>query len=596
MKIVRREIERSGRAIHVAWIDTEGLDLGFDTISSGIEPPQPEPEFIAVREMDKRNNNNDDDDDINPDLIEEELEPVLADGEILNLDNIYFCIDTYKKLATGSIETCDALLRPANGFLRDGLSQGDAKELCLFYIDCRKIIDEELILLRGNLSEVSIKIGNNLYDLAQKIDLPEKLIYYCKNYGIPMPDLSKAGTRVGQDREEMTFREPEYYQIMAISILCKLLCPIWGDLTYRTIKHIDTMQKETHCTGVIVPILNMEPFRAVSDKLYNYIANIVDKAISSSFANASFTATIGGFSKNRFHQSVHAMLLVKRYVNVDLYTPDGNLMVWTSTCAKQSFDSLIGTLNSKCHVMKRVDISDGPDRGDEESNVSVLEHGSRVTTVTADVPVLIKYGVQQAIKRICREYQISDIDLKPALVYYHQNPIQVTPINKILVGVLLGNKIGGAKSLKYLDHLEYTRLVAITQIYVANHIHSSLVHLLTATIPALIDPTEENQKRSASTIDTRINMLFNISGEYKDCETAFNHVDNSSIGTILLKVKDHITKFNHFANTAPNVSAIMEQDPLPKGSLVEYDEMVMRHFCSMILQIIGREKHNYKGL
>lgn len=592
MKIVRKQIQRSGRDIHVAWIDTEGVDLGIDTISGDLDDQPVESEFIAVREIDKRmvETEDDVDDDINLDLAPEDLVPVFAEDGILDLNKLYFCIDTYKKLATDPPEIWEALLRPANGFLQH-LSEHDSKLLCLFYIDVRKIIDEELIVLRGNLADVSNHIGNKLYDLSVQMDLPSKLIYYCHNYDIPVPDLSYAGSRMGQDhREEMTFREPEYYRVMAISILCKLLCPIWGDLTYRTIKYIDTMQKETHCVGVIMPVLGTELFHEVTQKLYLYISNIIDIEMSRSYTNASFTATIGGFSKDRFNQSVYAMILVKRYVNVDFYTPNGNLMVWTSTCAKQSFSSLLGTLNKKCHMMKRIDISDGPDKGDEESNISVLEYSSKVTIVTADVPVLIKYGVRKAISNICREYQVSDLDMQAAVTYYHQNPIQVSFLNKILVGTLMGNRIGGARGLKYLSHLEYTQLVVITQIYIANQIHSSLVHLLTAFI-------EEETKTYTNTIDQRINSLFDSSGEYRACEKIFSYpIDNISIGGILTKIKDHVTKYNHYANTAPNVSTIMDEDPLTKGELIYYDELVMRHFCQIILMIHNKENHTSMGI
>jgi hypothetical protein len=309
-------------------------------------------------------------------------------------------------------------------------------------------------------------------------------------------------------------------------------------------------------------------------------------------------ATIGGFSKDRFHQSVYSMILVKRYVNVNFYTPDGNLMIWTSTCAKQSFTSTLGTLNKNCRVMKRVDISDGPDRGgDDESNISVLEHSSQVTSVTADVPMLIKHGVRHAIRLICREYQVSELELNTAMMYYQQNPIQVTPINKILVGILVGNKIGGAQGLKYLNNLDYTKLVAITQIYVANNIHSALVHLITATTPALIDPSPENQKKETSTIDTRIDMVFKASGEYRSCEDIIPYaIDNISMGGILLKIKDNVIKYNHYANTAPNICTTIDEDPIIPGTLIEYDEMVMRNFCHIILQILNKEKHNSMGI
>ena len=594
MQLVRKEIHRSGRDINVAWIDTQGIDLGIDTIHTRNENETEMARIESSRPIYKKIDDTEDDDDNSDEEVAQELVPVLDDG-ILDLSKIYFYIDTYKKLAKDPIEMWDLLLSPANNFLAY-LNEEDSKLLCLFYIDARKIIDEELIMLRRQLTDVATTIGNKLYDLSDQIGLPEKLVYYCKNYDLPFPDLSYAGTRVGQDREEMTFKAEEYYQLMAISILCKLLGPIWGDLIYHSLQDIDTLQKESHCVGIILPVLEKEQFKPVSNKLYYYVSSIVNTALSSSYNNASFSAALGGFSTKRIHDAVYSVLLVKRYVNVDFFKQNGNLMVWTSTCAKSTVTTLIQTLNKKCHVMKRIDISDGPDRGgDEESNVSVLEHSSRVTTVTADVPVLIKIAVRNTIKDICIDCEVSELELKLAMTHYTANPIQVSVLNRVLVGLLLGNRLGGAKGLKYLSHLDFTKLVAVTQLYMANHIQTSLVHLLTASTPSLLSPTEENQKRHVSdearNIDARINNLFNQSGEYRDCEKTFPYaIDNISLGGILLKLKDHIIKYNHFANTAPSVSTTMDQTPLRKGVLIEYDEFIMRNLCFILLQIINKEK------
>lgn len=562
MEIVRRTIQRAGRGVVVAWIDAQGLDTGPNT-------------FIGELDTDE------DSLGVNPN------DPVILDRFKIDLNKVYFFIDTYRKLIEEPQSTWDDLLRPANGFLAH-LSPEDSQELFNFFLDARLTIDEEIIILGRSLTDTSVAIGNKLYDVAVRIDLPAKLLYYCRNFNLPIPDLSYAGTKIGQHREEMTFREDEYYLAMAISVLCKLLCPIWGDLIYRTTRTADTMQKEALCVDVILPVLGMKLFRDVSNKLFEYIASVVDAEMSKSYTNASFTAAVKGFSKDRFHQIIYATMLIKRYVNVNFYAEDGNLMVWTNSSAKNAFVSQLQSLTKKCQVMPRIDISD-QQSGDEESSVSVLEHSSRTTTVTADIPVLIKLGIMQSIGSICRNLGVSSTDLDRAMGYYLQSSIQVTPINRTLVGILLGSKIGGARGLRYLNHIDYMRLVAITQIYVAEQMRGSLAHLLTTTISPI-------PKSEFSLTDTRITSTFTQSGEYKACVKNTYAIDDISSVTILNTIKDQIVRNIHLVNTAPIISTIMEETPLEQNSVFEYDEMVMRNLCILILQILSKENYQLSGV
>lgn len=593
MKIIRHSVSRVGKDVLVAFIDTGGIDLGIDTI--GVDPTltnsQTEDEKLPV----ETSYTDDVDPEIEPDGVFEgdedqlpDIPPVSDTNGAFDLNRLYFYIDTFKKL-TAVEGLWSQILLAANRFF-ETLDEDDQRKFCLFYIFARRTIDRDLV--RGQITEVTTALGNQFYDLAVDMDLPEKVLHYVKtSSGIPIPDLTYAGTNVGRDDPELTFHMEEYYILLTISVICKILCPIWGDVVERMVGSVDNEMKETHCMNVIEPILTLPTFRTVRNKLYNYVSRIVDTALNGAYETASFTATVSGVSRDRFCQIVFSTLIVKRYVTVDLYKTEptiGNIMIWTWTCAKSSFSSLQQTLNKRCRIMPRVNIFESPDHsGDDERRISLLEQGSHITDVTADMPVLIRFGVKMAIGKLLREFDISETDYKYALTYYYANPIQVTTLNKILVGVFIGNQIGGAQGLKYLNLPLFTELVTITQIYIATRYSDpDTVNLLTATTS-----DEEKAVPELSGTNTRILTTARQTLEYRSCEDSSPlgkiTINGISTSTVLRRLQDHITKYHHYANTAPLISAIMDKDPPARGSLILYEEDVMQSYCRIILGVIN---------
>ena len=416
---------------------------------------------------------------------------------------------------------------------------------------------------------------------------------YVQNHsGIPIPPLDYAGTNASRHTEDMTFREEEYYVLLAISVVCKILCPVWGDLIQRTVGIIDNEMKETHYINIIEPFLTLGKFKVVRDKLYNYVSNTIDTAKRGTYSTASFAATMGGVSSDKFDHIVFSTLIVKKYVIVDLYAPvgedgrNGNITIWTWTCAKNSFTSLQQTLNRRCKIMPRLDIFDKNEHGggDEENKISHLEHSSRITEVTADIPILIKFGVKMAISRLKKKYAISEIEYCQALDYYTRNRIQVTTLNKIMVGIFFGNDVGGAQGLKYLDLSTYTELVIITQIYIATQYeYHDVVQLLTANTPV-----EENVVPALYSVNTRITQTARQTREHRDCESSFPFtIGKVNIPTVLKRIQDYIVKYHHYTNMAPMVSAILDKEPVKQGTLILYDDLIMQQCCDVILQIIN---------
>lgn len=575
MEITYRRMSNGNKDIVVAFIDTEGLDLGIETTYLELDTEDDE---VAPY--------------VDPEDDSEETEvpsPIIVDVDDgpYNLNQLYFLVGTYQKLTENPEGAWELLLRGANRFL-DTLSPDELRQFCLFFIYARQTITRELI--GGSaITDVATHLGNELYDLALAINLPAKLLHYVQyESGIPIPDLSTAGTNASRDSEDMTFRVPEYYVLLAISVLCKILAPIWGDMIERTRDDVDNMLKEIQCINLIEPILTIGVFSIIREKLYNYVSTIVNTEMKNSYATASFAATIGGVSRTQFHHIVFCNLIVKRFVTIDLYMLDGdkssNVMIWVATCSRQSYTSTQQALNKRCRIMPRTDISENASYGEEERSVSVLEHSSRITDVTADTPQLIRFGARMAVQRLRKEYEVSEFEFLQVMNYYQQNPIQVTSFNKILVGVFVGNHIGGAQGIKYLDLPLYMELVTITQIYIAKQYAApDVVHLLTANTPI-----EDRPVLELSSINSMIDNTSKKTLEYRGCEESFPYTLNSvGIGTALKTLQDYIIKHHHYANTSPFISGIMDNATLPPGTLIYYEPEVMQQCCSVILDNIN---------
>ena len=578
MKIVWREIPRPGKDVVVAAIDTEDLDLGIPTYW---DETVVTPDIAFTTEAPTEPT---DEDAVEMDETEVPyIPPVTTSDGPFNLSELYFSVQTYRKLLTDKT-MWDRLLHTTNQFFAR-LTEDELRLFCLFYIEARRTIDRDLV--RGSIVSVTTNLGNMFYDLAMTIDLiPKVLIYVQGNTEIPKPDFSYAGGNIGRDRPELTFCEnndlTEYYAILAITIICKMLCPLWGDMIERTVGDTGNMIKETLCLPIIEPILALDAFRAVSEKIYRCISNIVDNEIKNTYANGQFTATVGGVSRDRFCHIINAQLIVKKLVTVDLYKEDGNLVIWIHTCAKKTYNSLQQTLNRRCQIVPRIDISNTPDWGDDHG-VSVLEYGSHTTNVTADIPGLLRFSVRNAITRLRKMFQVPENEFRMAMTYYNLDMIDVTIFNKVLVGLFVGEEIGGAQGLKYLDLTLYMELVVIVQIYIANTYNApSIVHLLTAKTPEEIKPVAK-----LSTINMLIGMNTKHSPDYQACVRAFPHtIDKVGVSTVLARIQDFIVTHHHFYNTAPIVSANLDgpMATVSNGSLLEYEEVVMQQFCMILLE------------
>ena len=243
-------------------------------------------------------------------------------------------IDTYKKLTSCTDEEFSAIMRPANEFLAT-LSDDEAVGFLRYYQDAL------FILATKPIGDCPALISNLTLKLQQELLLIEKIAHYVNNnLTIPIPELSYVGSLSEQESPGANFTEYEYKTLIVLCVISKLMVPIWGEYIHRIVSsELPREMKDVYCLEMIESLQHGSDHRAFLDtqwKLYDYVSNICRQTLES---------TPPPMPPYDFYHIVFSTLIVKRYVTVNPYTPDSNLIVWTWTCVRNAAQSLAQTLH-----------------------------------------------------------------------------------------------------------------------------------------------------------------------------------------------------------------------------------------------------------
>jgi len=496
-------------------------------------------------------------------------------------DDVTFHIGgSYKKLVSYDKQKenhWDELMLPANAFL-ESLPEEFQREVLLFFIKANQIISTNMYDQKSMNVSLEV-IGDLLIELSNSknsnMSLPTRLITFVKESGIPVPNLDKAMTEP-HHTNSLTFKYVDYVNVIAISVLCKMICPIWGEIIHKTTSFISSDMKEIYCIKILDKLLRTSELDTIDSKFTNYLDNIINRRDNND--RSKFTASISGYSPVRVRKFIYATMLVKKLINIDLLKDDSDVMKYIDTCTKSSFSALSMTVNRGNNVMSRTELTESSG-GDEESNTTHLEHSSKVSQIPADIPIIIEYGVNCHIEAVCKNYNISFDMFRDAVNYYRNNIVQVNSFNTTIAGLIIGPIIGGAKGLQYLNADTFCKLIVVTQIYLALSGKSALVNLLTCNTP------NDKKDSALSTVGNRINMSYNQTIEYRNCIASFpNSIGDNSFVNVINSLKDFIILYDHKYNTAPMLFKLINQD-IENGEDVYYDDEVVRDICRIILQV-----------
>ena len=481
---------------------------------------------------------------------------------------LYFNIKTYSKLSRTDLMLDK--LNPIPNFINK-LSKTEQSKLIKMFIDVKKCI---LFDETKSIEKIASNIGTVIFDVFENMNLVDKLKKYVIDNKVPIPNLKNIGTRP-QDNKKTTFYYEEYLDLTTITLICKLLCGIFGEIIFLVSNinsSIDNSLKEIYAIFVIKKILD-KYFKNLIDKLVYYIENFINKVKSGQDLNSLFK----GYDKSKIRLSVYSIIIIKKFVNIDLYDPGQNIMIYIYRCISKTLESLAGSLKKKNIIMERYSSSSIFSDGDNDEE-ELLEEESFSFNITLDVPILIRYAADQIIEKY--EKQFDPTLFKQVSNYYLFSILDITPINELLVATFLSSEIESAYSIKQLKIFQFVKLITIIQLqFLKNRKYKNLINLLSLT-------PSTNPKEFMSEIDNRIYLNKGIGTSFRLIKSNLQHLSKEIEWNVQInKIVNFIIRYNHFYNTCPQIYELMSM-PNKNGDIIEYEEDIIHLIYDYIAELL----------
>ena len=392
-----------------------------------------------------------------------------------------FRINTYNKLkdqkrpgiADDGLTDWDKVFLPINRFFMEMTKEDKTVLANGILIMKKKILD--FFMTEQPLTDLNrmLRDAASVLDaIDQEIDLCGKIRKYVDE-NIVVGLKANAGKRA-QDTEEMTFYPENVYDLTTVTLLCKIMTPLYGTLIEFLTKRVDPIYRDVHCAVLVSTVLDRR-YRALIEKLQHYIRRTIDRAIKE-----DTSILIAGYSLETLAYHMYTSLLVRKFVNVDLCKNDGknNLITFILVSVWQNITS-VRTEAKKHPTYDRVPIMS---KHEDDGNTSQLEIDSITSRKTMDTGALVQFAVHHAIKDTIRQYSLDEENVAAVLRFYAKNPIVPNIINRNMNAMFYGKAIGGAQGLAMLHIQEYTELTAILQmvIFSLDTNHEELGHMMTA--------------------------------------------------------------------------------------------------------------------
>ena len=415
-----------------------------------------------------------------------------------------------------------------------------------------------------NQKSVEVSDNNNAMDLCGKLyKFVEKTIHIKDD-----PDIGTGA----QHTEELTFEKHQVLLVLTITLLCKLYSPISGIIMTNIKGPIDCKLKEMHASALF-KILLSEHYQTLTDKMWFYIKNQINKIFKETYSTIFFAWT-----PNKLADYIFASLLVRNFINIDLLNRDSNIMVYMVVTCKKIIESKYREA-SKSPVQQRVQFASVI--GDD-SNIAQMELDSVTSYKTCDVvPIINSY-----ITKCCTRYRISyDIDndvYNQCLKYYTYNKVRPTHFNKFLACGIFGHDIGGGKGILMLHQKEYTQLMTILTLLCFNYGYYKLGCMVSAGISDKI-------KIVNTPADNMMTLNYASSFAYSNCKNVYDKTcagsNNKDWDKSMLKLVEHLTKTNYVYNTAP-ISWDKINIENANGKIIENNHDLISELCGLIDSLV----------
>lgn len=475
-----------------------------------------------------------------------------------------FKVKTFTAL-TKSISNIGMTFGPANDFLST-LDPNTQEAIATAFLAMHLEISDPKYTV-NEIEELEDILGDIILQLDDDTDLCGRINAYIRKSNIPISDMAEAGTRP-QDTPEMTFVQEEAITITTIAILMKILCPILGAFTDKFNRIIDTKYKECHAHAIMTPVFKKR-YDDIICKLTYYIKTLISSKLKS-----DPTAYINGNTLDAMTSQSLDTIIIKRFVNVDLYRPDGNVIKYIASCCRSGADSQ--QQNASMSNSVRI-ITDPVELDKDEGNASRMESESKQSIRTADVPVMIKVAARDTIRKIIKSENIDQELIDATFAYYKRNPVVMNPISEFLLCTYYGQDIGGGLGIMMLNSSIVSQLAALLQIICARDGIHNIAHALTFNI-GLNDKTPTFESNSFS-------ISWKSSSAYTDCKRVIPAGFGELDWDIRLKdIADFLATKHCKYNTAPAIWDLLNTNPCNEKPFTNFREVmveIMGYICKV---------------
>lgn len=529
-----------------------------------------------------------------------------ANGSVEGYPDIAFAIKTYEKIAKSTPDNVgNMILLPINDFFNT-LRLSDHKIMYEMYKTCKGIIASMTMLNRREIQEV---LQEKVFHTIHTLRLPEKMVQFCKTDLFIYPNLSDAGSKPHHTKEK-TFLIEDYIEITAISLLSKMMVPLWGEFVevLNNVGIKSSNQREKIAFDLIEPTLEEGAFERIYNKLSFKLAariqddrkNIDKKSMGN--ATTSFIITHNSIDDEMFDDIIMATIIVKRMATYECFKlRDGNApnaMVYIEDGIKRATDSRIKSMRTSMNTMPRRELSD---REGTEDNSSILDHASKTSKKPIDVPIFVTTAVEHwELPRLLEETNTPLDVYQAACNYYTLNSFDVSPLCQAMVASFIRIRFGGSKCLGYLTPNIYQRVVVILQIFLIRQGMNDLAALLSSnTSPQALDGP-------SSPIGLWIQSNLK-SDEYLLCQTMFKgytekpvihfgkkpsgrkqEMDTIDFVNHITRMVDWLIRFTHRENMAPALWDFSGHADRPiVGSECRFGETIIQDLCRFYLLFHG---------
>ncbi len=501
-----------------------------------------------------------------------------------------FPVHTYDKL--NSVRNKDQpnewlyVFEFVNGFF-DTLTLEEKELVAKTYIISKKAVDRfqeaDDISKLGNLTS---EISGYLEDMDTALDFCTKLYDYVVQH-VPIGMMPDAGKRP-QDREELTFREDDVKLLNTITVLCKILCPIFGSIIKVARDKIASSLKEQHCASIMTGIIRNR-YLAVTEKLRYYVDHVTRQTIREDDASAFLL----GHDMNTLGFQLYCQLLVRQLVNIDLAVNDSNLMSYIIVSVKRSAQNTQGAVSGSPTKPRKPPETDSDDAG----NTALIETDSVPSKKQAWVLSVIRAAVPVTVRRIRNLYGILESEYNQCLEYYESHPFTASLLSQQLTSLMYGKDLDGSKCVQSLKFDDFKKLTILLQMIIMSHRNDPAFHKLAHLMTAV---RTINTSVVGDEVDNNIiSVKVQASEAFRQCKM---EITNSTVALKNREWKTHIqmliesiTRQHYVYNTSDMLWAYLQEEN-QNGKPIELDSETMIAYCQFYIDCMNTQEEAAKAV